>query len=128
MSCDNPVWETTRWNNSNKSVWPESFPKPRTCSFCGGVHPDDLMTLIDQGWEFEPTGKSYKSYWHPPGYSAYMEEVLKNIGEGRDTAAGAHPEPSPPVKLYSQHVDAEMAAKINTKLLLRRVSKCPNGS
>lgn len=68
-----PNWPATLWD------W-----QPRTCSFCGGVHPDDLEHLVyELGWHFEPTDKHYKLYLEPP--------------------LGTRPLPVPPVKVYAWH-------------------------
>jgi hypothetical protein len=32
------------------------------CSFCGSLHPDTFMELLEQGAELGPTDKSYKAY------------------------------------------------------------------
>lgn len=34
----------------------------RTCTYCGGLHPADFITLIREGVEVEATDKSYKFY------------------------------------------------------------------
>jgi hypothetical protein len=59
----------------------------RTCSYCGSIHPDDLMaicrkTLTDDRYGIEGTTKSYKVYVRQPG--------VRNAGEGA-------------IKFYMQH-------------------------
>jgi|GEM_PF-6015370 len=51
----------------------------RTCSYCGSIHPDDLMkicrkTLVDARYAIEGTTKSYKVYVRQPG--------VMNAGQG----------------------------------------------
>lgn len=40
--------------------------RARHCSFCGSLHPDDFMRLVEQGWIVGPTDKSYKAYLGSP--------------------------------------------------------------
>lgn len=81
-----------RWKEEGS--WPEGFPKPRVCSFCSGIHPDDAIRLISMGWESD-YAKSYKRYLNPP-------EGVKS--------------PSPPVKLYIQHLNTNHINKFNKAL------------
>ncbi len=37
-----------------------------SCSFCGSLHPDRFMELVEQGWIVEPTDKPYKAYLARP--------------------------------------------------------------
>lgn len=76
--------------------WPGG-PKPRTCSYCGGVHPDDAVSLLKAGWHVEGTDKSYKRYLNPP----------------------SGPGPVPPVKVYVQHFGHEQIAAFNAASGLR---------
>src|SRR3990172_1489434 len=47
--------------------WDDRYPKPRTCSYCGSAHPDDVVILLSMGWLPEKaTGKNYKVYIHAP--------------------------------------------------------------
>ncbi len=34
----------------------------RHCSFCGSLHPDDFVALVEKGYTVGPTDKSYKVY------------------------------------------------------------------
>lgn len=90
--------------------WPDGEPKPRTCSYCGGAHPDDVLTLMHRGWEVDATDKGYKRYLHPPGYRAANEEFRAS---GR--WAGP-PTPVPPVKVYTYHFDSRQIAAFNYAL------------
>ncbi len=54
----------------------------RTCSFCGSIHPDDLMkicqlTLADERYGIEVTTKSYKYYVRQPGVRNASEGAIK---------------------------------------------------
>jgi hypothetical protein len=55
------VWfgpaEATRWR------WPW---QPRTCSFCGAVHPDDAVRLRREGWRLLGSGELHKRFLTPP--------------------------------------------------------------
>ncbi|RBB38870.1 hypothetical protein DPV79_15940 [Burkholderia reimsis] len=90
-------WLTTRWNRPDDQ-WPEAAsPKPRTCSYCGGVHPDDVIPLLIAGWHVEPTTKNYKFYVNDPdGHSAV-----------------------PPVKVYLQHWTQEQVQRADAILKAR---------
>ncbi len=63
----------------------------RTCSYCGSIHPDDLMAicrkvLTDDRYSIEGTTKSYKVYVRQPG--------VRNASEGA-------------IKFYKQHAPAQ---------------------
>jgi hypothetical protein len=70
------------WGTQPRDYWPATVPKPRVCSYCHGVHPDDVIPLLVAGWEFERTDKPYKFYVQPP--------------RGQEA-------PRPPVKAYLMH-------------------------
>lgn len=86
-------WKRSKWHSYYKSNrWPDDFEKPRTCSFCGSVHPDDLVDLLKKGWRVGNTDKSYKKYIEAPiGYKS----------------------PIPPLKLYVMHCSQEQINKLN---------------
>jgi hypothetical protein len=109
------AWETGRWARTREeadaevadfmarhpsgsmadTLWGFGGEQPRTCSFCGGIHPDDAIALVRAGWRIDATDKGYKRYMHPP--------------------AGQR-EPSPPVKLYVQHFTSDQIAAFNAAL------------
>lgn len=74
-------WARNRWE-SRAATWPDGFEKPRTCSWCGGVHPADAIDLLAAGFRLEETDNEYKFY-------------VKPIEEGAYTI--------PPIKLYLVH-------------------------
>lgn len=77
-------------------LWSYGGEQPRTCSFCGGVHPEDAIALIAVGnWRVEGTTKGYKRYLQPPH---------------------GFPSPVPPVKLYVQHFNEDQIARFNGAL------------
>ena len=76
-------------------LWSYGGEQPRTCSFCGGVHPDDAIALIRAGWRVQDTDKGDKRYMAPPS---------------------GHPSPVPPVKLYVQHCTEEQIEHFNRAL------------
>lgn len=84
--------------------WPGGVP--RTCSFCGGIHPEDAIRLVSEGWEAGGTTKGYKAYLEPPGTMTRHEAFLASIRDhGREPGEGVPSvwSPSPPVKVYFQH-------------------------
>jgi hypothetical protein len=108
-------WSTSNWGPYYMSQWPKEFEPPRTCSFCGGVHPDDAIKLVEQGWEVEATGKFYKRYINPPGTKAARDIYFKTgVFPGRE-----YTDPTPPVKLYTMHFTAEQIERFNTLLKAR---------
>lgn len=42
----------------------------RTCSYCGSLHPDDVIALVRSGRPLEGTSKRYKAYISPPNLVA----------------------------------------------------------
>lgn len=57
-------------NNPNPDRWDvrDGF---RSCSYCGSIHPDDLLELIKKHGIsiIEPTDKSYKCYINAPNFN-----------------------------------------------------------
>lgn len=92
-------WDTDRWEprgaSDTSTFFPQGFQPPRTCSYCGGVHPQDALDLMQKGWRIEATDKSYKRYMHPPHGTR---------------------EASPPVKLYVMHLTPEQIDRFNSLL------------
>lgn len=113
---DSDTWETNRWDGPGRS-FPWSW-SPRTCSFCGCVHPDDLFRLLEEGWEDELTTKRYKGYLQPPGYHQALNVGLRKMRkeglEGFNRRPSVSP-PNPPAKFYTHHLSAEQIAKLNER-------------
>jgi hypothetical protein len=96
--------------------------QPRTCSFCGGIHPDDAIELVRLGWEVEPTGKGYKRYLNPPGSKMRHEVLMRRLRAREPEPFRGVPSvwsPLPPVKLYTPHFTPEQATAFNEALAAR---------
>lgn len=92
--------------------WPWS---PRTCNYCGGAHPDDVLRLMREGWEVEGTTKVYKRYLNPPGIAARYAEYYA----GKPVTPGGW-SPVPPVKIYVEHFTPAQVNEFNALLRSRR--------
>lgn len=99
--------------------WLGPGPLPRSCSYCGGIHPDDAIALIEAGWEVDATGKDYKRYLEPPGTGA------RHLAMRNALRAGVEPKMIPetvpswspvPVKLYVMHFSPTQVAQFNATL------------
>ena len=92
-------WEegSKRWNDDAFVRWPEGHAKPRTCGYCGGVHPEDLVVLLKNGWRLGGTDKSYKMYVNPPDSTGMGSAI-------------------PPVKFYTYHASKENIDALNAAL------------
>lgn len=94
--------------------------QPRTCSYCGGAHPDDILRLIYEGWEVEETTKAYKRYIEPPRVGTQTLEgpycAIHESDPIRVAIRNWHA--VPPVKLYVQHFSDAQIEEFN-KLLAR---------
>ena len=99
--------------------WPDKFPglwKPRSCSFCGSVHPEDALRLMAEGWEDQITDTRNKGYLHPPGYAAGQARIRAAREAGEDLTASrtdAPTAPSPPAKFSVPHFDKSQIAELN---------------
>lgn len=51
--------------------------KLRFCSFCGCLHPEDAIRLLEGGSGFDRTTKSYKGYIHAKEFEASRKVCLK---------------------------------------------------
>ncbi|WP_423396072.1 hypothetical protein [Burkholderia sp. LMG 21824] len=90
-------WRDDRWSRDD-SDWPDVCTKPpRTCSYCGGVNPDDVIPLLIAGWHVEPTTKYYKFYL--------------NDQQGQSAL--------PPVKVYLMHWTREQVERADAVLKAR---------
>lgn len=89
-----------------RGAWMWECDVPRTCSFCGSIHPDDAIALLKDGWEVE-TAKPYKRYLNPPGMRTRHEQVCRQIeskGTFDNATLPSFWHPTPPVKLYTMHM------------------------
>jgi hypothetical protein len=103
----------TYFEGDHNDEWLWRGPVPRTCSFCGSIHPDDAVRLLRDGWGVEGTGKAYKRYLNPPGYEEYMSEWRKQLDVPlHERKRIDWWSPVPPVKLYAEHfVGYDLRAK-----------------
>ena len=63
--------------------WPPGEPKPRSCSYCGSAHPEDVILLHRRGWvAFQGRGKTYIE---PP------ESLVRPVPPVKMNAAHANP-------------------------------------
>lgn len=107
-------WRDDRW---------DEFPwkwTPRTCSFCGGLHPEDVLRLLGEGWEDELTDKQYKGYLHLPGHTQSIEGAFRKMRKGADPTKAMRERPSvpllvPPAKFYVMHFSPSQLAELNEK-------------
>ncbi len=94
--------------NTRYWLWPGPGPKPRTCSYCGCINPEDALRLKREfKYETEGTRKKYKVYMHLPGHDIGMVNVMANMQAGVDPIESLKgqttPEIYPPLKAYSPH-------------------------
>jgi len=111
---DHDEWRDNRW-----SEFPWSWT-PRACSFCGGLHPEDALRLVAEGWEDEMTDKRYKGYLHPPGHRQSMDGAFRKMDRGTDPITAMEQRPSipsvtPPAKFYGWHFTPSQLAELNDK-------------
>lgn len=104
------------WSNGGRWIdFPWSWT-PRTCSFCGSVHPEDALRLLAEGWEDEMTTKRYKGYLHPPGHRQSIAVGMRKMREEGIKGFSKRPSvssPTPPAKFYTMHFSPEQIAKLN---------------
>jgi hypothetical protein len=103
----------TRWE------WPW---QPRTCSHCGGAHPEDIIRLVREGWESEGTTKSYKRYIEPPRVG--LQKIQTCPVHSVEVAERAW-YAVPPVKLYVHHFNDAQVAEFNALIDSQRARMAP---
>lgn len=80
QTCPRRMGEIGPWpRDENQDTWDirEQMHKglrSRHCSFCGSLHPDDFMRLVEEGWVVGPTDKNYKAYLAPALSDEDVEE------------------------------------------------------
>lgn len=103
------------FRSETSDLWLWSWGPPRCCSFCGSIHPDDAMRLLEEGWE-EELAKSYKAYLNPPGSSSKHQAFLASVRDPKREPGEGVPSiwsPTPPVKLYVGHLSSDQLARLN---------------
>jgi len=110
-------WLVDRWSDGRESTrFPAGFAHPRTCSYCGGLHPEDTISLVEQGWELELSTKRYKAYLHPPGYHASLSGLFSITTDGLKQPPKCEPSPVPPEKMYISHFTDEQRERLAAAL------------
>lgn len=109
----------------DNDLWRDPSAPPRTCSYCGGCLPEDVLRLLQAGWELESTDKSYKRYLQPPGYHAHMNAYFDTLKDAfvRPGEMAVMPEfwhPTPPVKVYVAHFSNEQIDRANQIIKAQR--------
>mgnify|MGYP001577504816 CR=1 FL=1 len=108
-------WERGRWKD-------EPLDMVRTCSFCGSVHPEDVLGLLARGWDHEKA-KHYKGYLYPPGYLEAVRALVTGgggyFGDGTVPQGLIMKQPSPPAKFYTIHFSDDQLARLNAALVAR---------
>lgn len=104
-------WRKDRWVENAKTAAPASILGARTCTYCGGLHPEETLRLVrEEKWEVEATDKNYKLYLHPPGYRIAHAAVMRHYQSDGAEAYPTYVWLSPPAKLYLNHFsDTEWA-------------------
>lgn len=87
----NDIFAFNHGDDEQPDTWDWGPDGNRTCSYCGSLHPDDLMKICalvidDDRYAIEGTTKSYKVYIQQPG--------VRNASEGA-------------IKFYMHHAPAE---------------------
>jgi|SRR5579871_5547015 len=65
---------------NGEATWRDEPDGTRTCSYCGSLHPDDFLDIMqhyaagEEGYRFSTTSKGYKAYGNRPG--------VRNAGDG----------------------------------------------
>lgn len=66
-----------------KDEWRKEADGSRTCSYCGSLHEDDFIQILEEyvkgteGYSFDPSTKSYKSYAHRPNVANASQGGIK---------------------------------------------------
>lgn len=105
-------YKGTTFCNERYWLWPGPGEKPRTCSYCGCVNPEDALYLKkNHKFEVSSTTKGYKVYIEPPGYGIEQVNSLANMQAGVDPAEAFSKNKVesiyPPLKAYSPHFTPE---------------------
>lgn len=139
-SCPRRLHEMGPWpKDEHLDTWIEGHGRgvDPCCSFCGSLHPEKFLVLVEQGWIVGPTDKAYKAYLSQPAsaeekaerrarwlQSFTAREIHASAEERGDTpdqvrealeavydtqVAGPAEEGNVRAKFYFQHLDAEQA-------------------
>lgn len=115
-----------------------------SCSYCGSLHPDRFMDMVERGWWVDPTDKSYKAYlaeplsaeqideekkaWLAGGFPAAVRDAVADVAEAQEAieqewqqiaAARGHGQQA--AKFYFQHLSVAQQNRFielaNTKIM-----------
>lgn len=101
---------------SRTSYWPTTDRHPRCCSFCGGIHPDDAIRLVQAGWDVIGTNKSYKRFLEPPGLFEASKAAIKTYRKTGKLVKEKIRNPDPKVVLFTYHFSIKQAESFNDSL------------
>ena len=66
QTCPRRMQEFGTWDRvENMDRWAKR-ERHLTCTFCGSLHPDTFIELVEAGFQVGPTDKSYKAYLVAP--------------------------------------------------------------
>lgn len=92
ITCRRRMEDFDPWERKEgMDFWSREVNGDRTCSFCGGMHPDDFVKIMEkirdgvEGYRIDQSDKSYKVYVHQPD--------VKNADDGA-------------IKFYKYHITA----------------------
>jgi hypothetical protein len=91
----------------------------RTCSYCGSIDPDFLLEYLERGQATleKATGKDYKWYAYATGGAVFYQNYRPTAGPEFVTRT------TTTAKLYTWHLSAEQAKRINQLLLAQRMGQ-----
>lgn len=84
QTCARRMSEFGPWDRGeNLDTWDVDRDGFRTCSFCGSLHPDDVLAHLRNGVEIHPTDKNYKGYLMAPDPKAGQRRIdgMSNANE-----------------------------------------------
>lgn len=103
--------------NGEGSHWRAEADGTRTCSYCGSLHPEDWVDIMehyaagDPGYHFGTTDKSYKVYANRPG--------TRNAGMGGIKFYGHHaPQAGTPLDLRARAAWLQAVARCRAEFPL----------
>lgn len=107
------VWQSSQWHwlillrdrvkrrhpgykVADLASWPAGFAdlKPRTCSHCDSVHPDDARRLLLAGWQMRSSLRPRVFFFEPPAWS---------VPRWNDSGLT----PTPAVRLHETHISRD---------------------
>lgn len=76
------LFSVNRGDDHAPDTWDRGPDGNRTCSYCGSIHPDDLMAvcakaLADDRYSVDGTDKAYKVYVRQPGVQNASQGAIK---------------------------------------------------